>query len=53
MLTRLTDEESAVVVTLSPTSSRPYLPCEPPGPECGRWPLGVAGKAGARYRKGP
>jgi hypothetical protein len=53
MLTRLTDERSTAVVTLSPAWLRLYLPNVPPGPERETGPLGIAGERGARQRKGP
>jgi hypothetical protein len=53
MLTRPTNEESTVVLTLLPTWFRPYLPNVPPGPGCERGPLGIAGEWGDRQRKGP
>ena len=53
MLTRLTDEESTVVLTLLPTWFGPSLPRGAARAGMPTGPVGIAEEAGARYRKGP
>lgn len=52
MLTRLTDEKSTVVVTLSPARLPPSLVGGGTRAKCGGL-LGIAGDGGARHRKRP